>query len=176
MSPTAVLCEGDAVNCSTCGEEVVRKKIVPNARGVQYCSRACFWQARIVLKHCSFCGIAFRRHGRPRRARVFCSRLCFRKANSAQGHYHWGGGRTVSAGYINLRTGTGKARREHIVIAEHALGRPLRKGEVIHHIDGNKVNNRNSNLLICSASFHRWLHNRMAALYQRDHFSYTASM
>ena len=62
------------------------------------------------------------------------------------------------------------------MIAEHALGRSLRKGEVIHHIDGNKVNNRNSNLLICSASFHRWLHNRMAALYQRDHFSYTASM
>jgi len=52
----------------------------------------------------------------------------------------------------------------------------LKPGEMVHHIDGDKANNRNANLLICSVSFHRWLHNRMAALYQRDHFSYSRSL
>ncbi len=35
----------------------------------------------------------------------------------------------------------------HILVAEEALGRPLKKGEIVHHKDFNKLNNNPDNLL-----------------------------
>ena len=45
-------------------------------------------------------------------------------------------------------------RHEHRVVAERKLGRPLRKGEVIHHIDGNSHNNDPENIEIITQSEH----------------------
>lgn len=39
--------------------------------------------------------------------------------------------------------------RTHRLIVEKELGRKLLKTEIIHHIDGNKLNNNFDNLLIC---------------------------
>lgn len=39
-------------------------------------------------------------------------------------------------------------RHEHRVVAEQMLGRPLRRGEVVHHIDQNKHNNIPKNLMV----------------------------
>jgi hypothetical protein len=36
----------------------------------------------------------------------------------------------------------------HRIVAEQKLGRPLQKGEVVHHIDGNRHNNHPDNLMI----------------------------
>lgn len=49
-------------------------------------------------------------------------------------------------------------RHTHRIVAEQKLGRPLRKGEVVHHIDGNKRNNAPENLMVfkSQAEHARW--------------------
>lgn len=50
-------------------------------------------------------------------------------------------------------------RHMHRVVAEQKLGRALRPGEVVHHIDGNKHNNTPANLeVLSSQSEHASLH------------------
>jgi HNH endonuclease len=58
----------------------------------------------------------------------------------------------------------------HTLAASKALGRPLKKDEVVHHINGDKTDNRNCNLLVCDRAYHEFLHNRMSELYQKEHF------
>ena len=56
-----------------------------------------------------------------------------------------------------LNTGEGKSyektfgRHTHRIVAEEKLGRPLKKGEIVHHIDENRRNNHPDNLEILSS-------------------------
>lgn len=52
-------------------------------------------------------------------------------------------------------------RHEHRVVAERMLGRPLRPGEVVHHINGDKHDNRPENLMVFSS--------------QQEHIAYHAA-
>jgi len=62
------------------------------------------------------------------------------------------------------RAHVGKDRRgyvlEHILIAEQKIGRSLAKGEVVHHINGNKKDNSPENLEVMDSFEHRLLHAR----------------
>ena len=78
---------------------------------------------------------------------------------------------TECTGYIKIRDPEGKRKwiREHVLIAENILKRRLKKGEMVHHIDLQYANNKNSNLLICDKSYHRWLHSRYAERFGELH-------
>jgi len=96
---------------------------------------------------------------------------CYVKKNKGPQHACWKGGKQKEkAGYVKLWNG-GFPRREHVLIAEKILGRRLRPKEVVHRVNGNKQDNRHTNLLICDSSYHRWFENKMADLYKKEHFS-----
>lgn len=66
----------------------------------------------------------------------------------------WSGGRRMrSDGYIEVWTPTG-VRLEHQVVMEAFIGRALRPGEVVHHIDENKGNNAPKNLMLTTQAEH----------------------
>lgn len=63
--------------------------------------------------------------------------------------------------YRATADGSGKVRDVHRVIAERALGKRLPRKVEVHHVDGNKLNNANRNLVICEDhAYHRLLHMR----------------
>ncbi len=89
----------------------------------------------------------------------FCSKGCdraFRRKNAKR--------------YIQRQQPDGSIIREHRAIAEAAMGRKLRPKEVIHHVNRDKKDNRNENLLICLQGYHLALHKKMAQLDQQAGF------
>lgn len=98
----------------------------------------------------------------------FCSHSC-----SAQ-HQRWQGGRhTDEHGYVRLwQRSQGKLRREHRIVMEQVIGRPLARNEEVHHRNGDKSDNRPENLEILSSAEHRRLHNsqRVCALGWARHY------
>jgi hypothetical protein len=57
-----------------------------------------------------------------------------------------------------------RQRQLSYILAERAYGRPLPKGIVVHHLDGNPTNNARNNLVICNdRGYHSLLHARLRA-------------
>lgn len=78
---------------------------------------------------------------------------------------NWNGGVHIkSSGYVEVycpdhpNANSRKCVYEHQLVMEKHIGRYIQKGEVVHHIDGNKSNNDISNLLLLTNSDHAKLH------------------
>ena len=109
----------------------------------------------LPMEYCTRCGKEMYRPKGKRRGRPFCSNACKMKTLNAE----LNPGRMTSEVREKLRSfrlGSGEGtsyekyygRHTHRVVAEKILGRPLRRGEVVHHIDGDKRNNAEGNLQI----------------------------
>lgn len=62
-----------------------------------------------------------------------------------------------SRGYVKVYH-DGEERYEHRVVAEKELGRELKAGEVVHHINGDKSDNRWVNLNVVTQGEHQKVH------------------
>lgn len=72
----------------------------------------------------------------------------------------WKGGKTRSRkGYVVLRN-DGDVIFEHRAIMEAHIGRKLTDDEVVHHINGDKTDNRLENLQLMTRGEHSKMHNK----------------
>jgi len=95
----------------------------------------------------------------------FCSRACHYANHRGSGHPGWKGGKIVAPdGYVQMTGMTreaGRNIREHVLIAERTLGHALPAAACVHHVNGNRSDNRPANLVICQdRAYHHELHRR----------------
>lgn len=80
---------------------------------------------------------------------------------------NWKGGRSVASnGYVLIKA-PGHPHAdvrgyvyEHRMVAVEHIGRPLRPGEIVHHINGDKTDNRWSNLEVLPSRAHHHVEHR----------------
>jgi uncharacterized protein (DUF1330 family) len=115
-----------------------------------------------ITKPCDVCGKDVTRVPSQFRKSVLCSKTCtsiFNSRRFTDMNVELNPSRMTFETRTKVRrsrlgTGEGKTysktygRHTHRVMAEKLIGRPLRKGEVVHHIDENKRNNHPLNLMI----------------------------
>jgi len=109
---------------------------------------------KLPYYRCKECGKTFKPY---RRLSVYCSRPCMWKNNGknqkTKSEYWW----ENSRGYMHGRVWIGGKKiqvRQHRWFMEKHLGRPLMRNEDVHHINGNKKDNRLINLQVIDHGLH----------------------
>jgi hypothetical protein len=120
------------------------------------------WPVRCVVRECAICGEEFVQNPYHNKQPT-CSRTCGHKYSvKSMGRCHqigeqskrWKGGRFLHRGYVfvidprvpHVPRQRRKYIQEHRLIMEQQLGRALYPGELVHHKNGVKNDNRPENL------------------------------
>jgi len=156
------------VKCDTCGREFDRRP--STIKPINYCSQSCYHAAKQATVKCEKCGKIFKLLKFDIKNNVFCRSECasdylreigantFRRINPTEENRRRLRAAKIGKGKKDTYEKT-HGRHTHRIVAEQILGRPLKPGEVVHHIDGNKRNNNPENLMVfASQALHRKWH------------------
>jgi len=155
-------------NCITCGKEFYVRPAKVKSGGGKYCSQKCYWGEKVNVV-CIICEKPFEtfpskiKDGRGK----YCSRACYYESQKGilkspettfkKGHAPWNKGDNEfpnTQGYIMKLAKTHPKTNRHgyvrkgRLVAEEILKRPLTDEETIHHINGNKSDDKPENLYL----------------------------
>ena len=147
--------------CMSCGKIFS----APRSNNRKFCSYECYQhhkeiqpkKVKIEIHTCQKCGKKFKVKNRS------SQKYCYYCGHSAGKIRNFIGRKKVNqGGYVEIYLGIGDELAygdgwalEHRVVVSKQMGRPLTKSEVVHHLDGNRLNNDPCNLQLLTPVSHR---------------------
>jgi len=151
--------------CKECGKiySIAKSRYNGDFDRFKHCSDECYnisviRKNQIIIQNlthaCTNCSKVFISRRKNKSGFTFCSQKCSKEFLKGKNHHSFINGTTVNTlGYRCIKVGD-KYVLEHRLIMEEHLNRKLNHGEVVHHKDGNKLNNNINNLEVMTKYEH----------------------